>query len=397
MKFRRRGFTLIELLVVISIIAVLIALLLPAVQSAREAARRIQCVNNMKQLGLAIHNYLSTNESTPPAMIPYSPCSQGGATNCAPSFSTLCRLLPYLEQTQIYNSINFQIGERWGGPGGNLGASYNGGNADGDLWSLMNMTASGNQITAFLCPSDTELSNLTGFVFYPGGPKQLVGRYNYATNAGTNPFAAGGGGGATNGPTYFPTYNAASVSGMSGNPIGAPYNTSLRAENVVRIATITDGTSNTAMFSEWVRSDGLTPTDSKLGLGQIYTAQVNGTLGTTILPGPLADTQISALCQTMASRATVNWTWKGDWWMSGQSSTYFHTITPNKLSCYYQDAGQPTSAAINAVASSSRHPGGANTTFLDGSVKFIKSTVNQLTWQALGTRGGGEVISSDAY
>src|SRR5205823_4639744 len=95
---RRRGFTLIELLVVIAIIAVLIALLLPAVQSAREAARRIQCTNNMKQIGLALHNYLSSNDAVPPLAIIYSPV---GTMNTAQTFSPLCRMLPYLEQTAI--------------------------------------------------------------------------------------------------------------------------------------------------------------------------------------------------------------------------------------------------------------------------------------------------------
>ena len=112
MSLRRRGFTLIELLVVIAIIAVLIGLLLPAVQSAREAARRAQCVNNLKQIGLAMHNYLSTNDSVPPLMIIYSPV---GTDNTAQAFSPLARMLPYLEQTQIYNAINFNVGPRWGG------------------------------------------------------------------------------------------------------------------------------------------------------------------------------------------------------------------------------------------------------------------------------------------
>src|SRR5437588_8176532 len=99
---KRRGFTLIELLVVIAIIAVLIALLLPAVQSAREAARRAQCTNNLKQIGLALHNYLSTNDSVPPADIIYSPCGSG-SQNCGQAFSALARMLPYMEQNSIYN------------------------------------------------------------------------------------------------------------------------------------------------------------------------------------------------------------------------------------------------------------------------------------------------------
>src|SRR6266571_149648 len=111
---RRRGFTLIELLVVIAIIAVLIALLLPAVQAAREAARRAQCVNNLKQIGLAVANYLSSNGDTMP------PSTVDPAQNVALSamaganHSAQARLLPYLEQTTIYNTINFMVDSRWG-------------------------------------------------------------------------------------------------------------------------------------------------------------------------------------------------------------------------------------------------------------------------------------------
>src|SRR5438067_9530111 len=159
----RRGFTLIELLVVIAIIAVLIALLLPAVQSAREAARRMQCTNNLKQIVLAMHNYISANDALPTFYIIYSPV---GGNNTAQDYSPLARMLPFLEQNAIYNAINFNVCARWGGsPGGasNPGAdgSFNGSTADADLWGVMNASASANQITSFLCPSDTDLANLT--------------------------------------------------------------------------------------------------------------------------------------------------------------------------------------------------------------------------------------------
>src|SRR5262249_34367974 len=128
---RRRGFTLIELLVVIAIIGVLIALLLPAVQSAREAARRAQCVNNLKQIGVALHIYLTATNSVPPLMIVYSPV---GNKNTGQVFSPLARMLPYLEQLQIYNAINFSVGPRWGSGDGDIVGTMNGSTADCDVW-----------------------------------------------------------------------------------------------------------------------------------------------------------------------------------------------------------------------------------------------------------------------
>jgi prepilin-type N-terminal cleavage/methylation domain-containing protein/prepilin-type processing-associated H-X9-DG protein len=397
MALKRKAFTLIELLVVIAIIAVLISLLLPAVQSAREAARRAQCTNNLKQIGLAVHNYISANEAVPPVMIMYSQCL--GQWDCGQHHSALARMLPFLEQNAIYNSINWMVSERWGGQTGtDLSPSMNGSYIACDTWGLMNASAIANQISSFMCPSDTGIANLGYFIYTPGGDKHAQSRYNYPYNVGLNPFQNGPAQGKVNGPAYFPKW-----SDWPGVPasLGGPGSGGLHvfsAETPVTISSFTDGTSNTAIFSEWVRGDALFPGSSADGLGQVYSFPDATTVKSFAGQGTQNDFQISQHCQ-MATHANQNWTWKGDWWISGQSSTYAHTNPPNRLSCYYNNdgIGQPASAAVTAIGASSRHPGGVNMAFADGSVHFIKSTVSPQAYYALATPQGGEVISSDAY
>ena len=187
---KRRGFTLIELLVVIAIIAVLIALLLPAVQSAREAARRAQCTNNLKQIGLAMHNYVSANELVPPICrrLRHGPAPPAlpSRTRTARSTPACC---PYMEQNAAYNAINWTFGARWSDaqrladanpPDGAAGGSY----------SMVQYTVLCMQINSFLCPSDTNPGSSGTFLL--GGSSKLVGCLQLPHNIGLNRRINGG-------------------------------------------------------------------------------------------------------------------------------------------------------------------------------------------------------------
>ena len=277
----------------------------------------------------------------------------------------------------------------------------NGSTADCDQWGLINASATGNQITSFLCPSDTDLANLTGFIYYPGGSMQLVGRFNYPSNSGTNVFR-GGPSGVSNGVVYVPTASrgwngtaGGSYPEMTPGTSGSLFQPNVGSYEIPRtIATITDGTSNTAGFSEFVRGNGSnTPQTAPAGLGLIYTM----TNAANAYAGQTNNDFLQAANCDQAVQGTNSYTWKGDWWIA-DLFPYSHTTTPNRKSCFYADVpGRPWTAITNVISSSSRHPGGSNVAFCDGSVRFIKSSVNPLTWAAIGTINGGEVLSSDAY
>jgi prepilin-type N-terminal cleavage/methylation domain-containing protein/prepilin-type processing-associated H-X9-DG protein len=320
---RRRGFTLIELLVVIAIIAVLIALLLPAVQAAREAARRSQCVNNLKQLGLAVANYESSNGSIPP--------TSNGAAN-SNDFSMKGRLLPFMEQTVLFNALNM---------------SYTYG-------TVQNTTVSYSKVNTFLCPSD------------PNVPDPTWGNSDYPNNLGI--MQIGGPNGLIDGP-------GDRMSATSDGP-------------TVTFATVTDGLSNTVSFSEWVM--GKNSGGAIRGPNIIYTAPL--AQPTTYNTATFIAT--AASCQSSTTYFDDR---KGVQWLNqlcGRGGGYTHLMTPNKKGCVFND-GLHTDHTL--VGASSFHPGGVNVLFLDGSVRFIKDSVSNTTWWALGTKAGGEVIDANSY
>ena len=367
----RRGFTLIELLVVIAIIAVLIALLLPAVQAAREAARRAQCVNNLKQIGLAMHNYVSAN-----SMLPQVACdtfANGNDTVPYQNYSEVTRLLPFLEQQATYNSINLIFGARWGTISGITDAAPLDANGAGvGSQGMVQATALVTQISSFLCPSDP----------YPGGNglmnlglgNRVIGACNYPPNIGLNRrINFGTNNWVMNGPAY--------VSSNWDGAIGS---------RTVSLNTFLDGTSNTVIFSEWVKGPSGGP-PQKNGLGVVYS------LGNASSDFP-TDYQYAQKCASVNPiTANQNWTWKGEWWMFGGTQVYSHTIPPNRTACAYSDIGQDGRGTITLINASSLHSGGVNCLMMDGSVKFIKSTVNYVSWYALATPDGNETISSDSY
>jgi len=350
---QRRGFTLIELLVVIAIIAVLIALLLPAVQAAREAARRSQCTNNLKQLGLAVHNYESTNQVLPPS----------GAW-CGPQrFSMKARLLPFMEATAIYNAFNFAVGPYHWDTG-----TYNTGDCFGNtvtfsygMGQAINATAGSTNINTFLCPSDANPGNSgTNGIAGTAYPR-AVG--NYPNNGGTERRYTGN---KINGPSWF---------------LGNHADVSVR----VTLAAVTDGTSGTAIFSEWIkgRSGQNFP-----GLNALWTSPTGLGANATAVDPNKAD---SNACQ---SSTTIAWDYKGEYWNqqdAGRGGTYFHINPPNTKSCSYGGWGYD-----GQVSASSNHSGGVNVLMLDGTVRFIKSSINYQVWRAIATRDQGEVVSADS-
>lgn len=363
-----RAFTLIELLVVIAIIAVLIALLLPAVQSAREAARRGQCTNNLKQIGLAMHNYVSVYTNLPPVHTDWAEDANGNTLQQGDqNYSQHVRLLPYLEQTVAYNAWNHSYGARWSTPNtSTINASY------------FNQTVLVQTITTFLCPSDPILysSALNTDITSALGNKP-IGAANYPSNIGMNR-RINGGQACLNWQMNGPAYILSTWDGI--------------ANRVITINSFTDGTSSTAIFSEWVKGSMAGNGGAKNGLGEVYSFP--GGLQSNAFP---TDFQFAQACaQTQPTSANQLWGWKGEWWAWSSEMVYSHTNLPNRYACQYSDQDNDGRASITAVNASSNHPGGVNVLFMDGSVRFIKTSISYQPWISIATPDGGETITADS-
>src|SRR5271166_1932287 len=348
----RRAFTLIELLVVIAIISVLIALLLPAVQAAREAARRAQCVNNLKQIGLALHDYISATNVLPPGRIN---SYIAGFGNC---WGTYAQLLPQLEQQVIFNAFNFNLPP----------------DVDDDpsvTTAVANSTGYMTFINTLLCPSDSSpvLCTVAG---------TLNATHNYNVNTGSG----------------YPVVQYPATP-LTGFPNGPFFENSRSSPS-----TFVDGMSNTVAVSETIRSIPNATYASNPLLVFLVTGD-NATTG----PALTSDADYQSLCLQRAATDTFQAT-RGVRWHYGAPghSMYNHLRGPNDPlpDCR---GGLPHSNRTPAlwsllslnIAARSAHSGGVNSLLADGHVQFIKNSINLAVWQALGTVAGGEVISADSF
>jgi prepilin-type N-terminal cleavage/methylation domain-containing protein/prepilin-type processing-associated H-X9-DG protein len=315
-RHSRKGFTLIELLVVIAIIAILIGLLLPAVQKIREAAARMKCSNNLKQISLAAHNYHDTYNVFAPGW------------DFATSWGPLAHQLPFIEQQNLCMMMDMNQ----------------------SIMMPMNMDTQMTQLSIYKCPSDFD------------NPTPSLGACtNYYGNAGN-----------------LPVFVIARGLNVGEKMNGIFYSGSSR----VKMLDITDGTSNTAMFSERILGDG------NMGLISPREDIFNGPNAS---PGrPATADEAMVWCDSVDINNPANQfpVVMGAPWGHGQHS-YQHVSPPNGRSCGWLPSLRATMVA------SSRHIGGVNVAFCDGSVHFVRDSINLAVWRAMGSRNGGEVFSGE--
>jgi prepilin-type N-terminal cleavage/methylation domain-containing protein/prepilin-type processing-associated H-X9-DG protein len=346
-----RGFTLIELLVVIAIIAVLISLLLPAVQSAREAARRASCINNLKQIALACHNYESAQGSFPMGNITYR--FDGGACTTYFLHTAFNFILPYIEGGAQYSAYNFSRTYR----------------------NFANSTAALTKVASYVCPSDSEAApSPAGFVWtdqnsYAMSRGQMENLYfNWAVTTFPDPSAP-----------YYQTCNYGGGDGL------------FQPDGIVRVQAVTDGTSNTFLVGEMSRFKN-EPQGSHFNFGNIagaFGGPVWGAASTT-WPGDIRPTSGAFVIPLPNSPPDTTGT---------QIANCFAACVqpPDWYNPVLNATGLPSCKTLGQWSFRSLHPGGLNMAFADGSVKFIKTSIAWMTYRALGTRAGGEVVSADAY
>jgi prepilin-type N-terminal cleavage/methylation domain-containing protein/prepilin-type processing-associated H-X9-DG protein len=378
MTWKHRAFTLIELLVVIAIIGVLVGMLMPAVQAAREAARRTQCISNLRQIGLAMNSYVGFHSVLPPVCVdPSWDANKNPIPQPHQNWSQHARLLPFMEQTILFNSINWHFGARWSGDAvyGDTNPNLDPTNAaPTSRDSIPQMTVLVTTISTFLCPSDSNPGSSS--IFRVGGMNKLVATSNYGANIGLNRRISGGAPDKSwqfSGPNYIASTWDKTVS------------------NTTDMASFVDGASNTVIFSEWIKGHAVPTGRSPEGLAEVYNLGENSNFYKT-------DFQFAELCNRIPPRPqNQQWQWKGEWWSYGPGMIYSHTQLPNRTNCVYHDINQDGRASISMVGATSRHPGGVNVLLMDGTVRFVKNGVDHVPWYAIATPNNREAVSFEAY
>ncbi len=338
----RAAFTLIELLVVIAIIAVLIALLLPAVQQAREAARRSQCKNNLKQIGLGMHNYHDVANCLPISMS-WGRTEPANNWDRRQAFSDKVYMLPYLDQAPMYNRTNFD-------------------DFPWNPWNTGSNLPQSARLPVFNCPSN---ANVNG--------NGSAGNFNYAINVGV--------------VNYSPN-NTNVVSGTNGRHNGFASYTNWPGESdpPVNFAQVTDGLSNSVAYSEF----GMVPCNPA------STGRKTMQMHTWSEPGGVnAHRAVRDHCLNNVGHINDcgRHDLRGSSWASsfiGYGGAYSHNMNPNEKPCFATNQGDWRGSTV--MSASSFHTGGVHALLGDGSVRFISENIDYNTWTALGTRNGGETV-----
>ena len=327
----RLAFTLIELLVVIAIIAILIALLVPAVQKVREAAARTQCANNLKQIGIALHNYEGSYKTYP--VFGQYPSPTGGAP-----WSVQARLLPYLEQANLQNLINFNL-------------PYS---------NAFNLEAAKTRVAVYICPSEI---NDKAALDSSGNPRTYP--LSYAANLGT-----------------WNIYTPTTLAGGDG-----AFAINLKA----RPANMTDGLSNTIAFSEVKAfatrfSNGATSAAAVPAVAPTSASAIPAMIDASVTP---KDSSHTEWVEGKSSQSGFTTTFTPNTVVSHTSGGTTYDLNFFHIS---EGAAGATNPSYAAITSRSFHTGGVNLLLMDGSVRFLSNGVPLTTWRALGTRSGNDIV-----
>jgi len=333
----RQGFTLIELLVVIAIIAILIGLLLPAVQKIREAANRMKCSNNLKQIGLAMHNYNDTNGGFPMGVLMRNYRDDPYTNEIGPNWAIL--ILPYVEQDNLFNQVSTSV---------NYWVSMtNTGQATDSTWTNVR----GQTVKTYLCPSD---GNTTQCSLPLAGISGGWARGNYAANFGPHYTYSSriNGGSSSGGPWGYAGQGPFSVwTATTGSKIG------------MGVATVPDGASNTVMASEVLTGTGVA-------------ADPRGVWAFGLAGSSAIVAHADGDCTAPNDRPNA----------SCSDDIHDAPDAPSRnLSCW-------TSCNSNQATARSRHSGGVNVVLCDGSVRFVRSTISQQAWWQINAANDGQVV-----